>query len=54
MGSAVFVSIMTITAQNSVVNYGQIAPMHGLNVTFAVMSVFTIILVFIAVFCVKE
>lgn len=54
VGSAVFVSIMTITAQNSVVNYGQIAPMHGLNVTFAVMSVFTIILVFIAVFCVKE
>ena len=54
VGSAVFVSIMTIVAKNSEVNYGQVAPMYGLNVTFAVMSVFTIILVFIAVFCVKE
>lgn len=54
VGSAVFVSIMTIIAKNSVVNYGQIAPMHGLNVTFAVMSIFTVILVLIGVFCVKE
>ena len=54
VGSAVFVSIMTISAKNSEVNYGQIAPMHGLNVTFAIMSAFTMIFVFIAVFCVKE
>ena len=54
VGSAVFVGIMTVAAQGSVADYGANAQIHGLNVTFACMSVVTAILLAIAVFLVKE
>lgn len=52
IGSAVFSGIMTAVAADSASAYGQNAPMHGLNVTFLVMSAVTVILVLIAVFLV--
>lgn len=54
IGSAVFVAIMTVVAGNSVESFGENAYIHGLNMTFIVMTCVTSILLFIAVFCVKE
>lgn len=54
IGSAIFVAIMTLVAQNSVTSFGESAHIHGLNITFAVMSCITIILLLMAVFCIKE
>lgn len=54
IGSAVFVAIMTVVAENSVGSFGENAYIHGLNITFIVMTCVTSILLFIAVFCVKE
>ena len=54
IGSAIFVAIMTIVAENSTASFGENAHIHGLNVTFAAMSCVTVILLFIAVFCIKE
>lgn len=54
IGSAIFVTIMTVVAENSVGSFGENAYIHGLNITFIVMTCVTSILLFIAVFCVKE
>lgn len=54
VGSAVFVGIMTFVSERSATAYGEGANMHGLNVTFAAMSIGTLALLAIAVFCVKE
>ena len=53
VGSAVFVSIMTVIADNSVPQYGENAGIHGLNITFLCMSAGAAILLGIAVFLVK-
>jgi MFS family permease len=53
IGSAVFVGIMTAVATGSKNTYGSNAQIHGLNVTFGVMSLVTTVLLLIAVFCVK-
>lgn len=54
IGSAVFVAIMTAAAVSSESRYGAAAPMHGVNIAFASMSVGTLIMVGIAVFGVKK
>lgn len=54
LGTAVFVSIMTVVANHSAASYGDNAQMHGLNVTFAAMSLASAVLLFIAVFFVKK
>lgn len=54
IGTAVFVSIMTVTAEHSAEVYGDNAQIHGLNVTFAAMALGSAVLLFIAVFCVKK
>ncbi len=54
IGSAMFVGIMTTVANNSVESYGDAAQIHGLNMTFAAMSVVSTILLLIAVFGVKK
>lgn len=43
-----------LRAENSVGSFGENAYIHGLNITFIVMTCATSILLFIAVFCVKE
>lgn len=53
VGSAVFVGIMTVIADNSVSQYGENAGIHGLNITFLCMSAGAAILLGIAVFLVK-
>lgn len=54
IGSAVFVAIMTLVAEKSATSFGENVHIHGLNITFAVMSCITVILLLIAVFCIKE
>lgn len=54
IGSSVFVAIMTIVAEHSVENFGVNAQIHGLNVTFLVMSCITVILLCIPIFCIKK
>lgn len=54
IGSSVFVAIMTIVAEHSVENFGINAQIHGLNVTFLVMSCITVILLCIPIFCIKK
>ena len=53
IGSAVFVGIMTLVSEHSVVSYGSNAKMHGLNFTFMWMTAGALLLFAIAVFCVK-
>lgn len=54
IGQAVFVGIMTVVAAGSVDKYGENAMIHGLNVSFLAMSVGSMVLLLIAVFCVKK
>ncbi|MGN1032127.1 MAG: MDR family MFS transporter [Intestinibacter sp.] len=54
IGSAVFVGIMTLVGNSSINKYGENAQIHGLNITFLAMSIFTLLLLFIAVFLVKS
>lgn len=54
IGSAVFVGIMNVVADKSIDNYGENSMIHGLNITFEIMSIFTLMLLFIAVFAVKD
>lgn len=54
IGSAVFVSIMTVVADHSAASYGNNAPIHGLNVTFLAMAFSSMILLFIAIFGVAK
>lgn len=54
IGSAVFVGIMTVTANHSLASYGSKAQIHGLNVTFLAMSISSLVLLFIAVFGVTK
>jgi hypothetical protein len=54
IGSATFVSIMTVVAGASMEKYGNTAPMHGLNVTFAAMASVSLILLLVAVFATKK
>ena len=54
IGSAVFVAVMTVVANNSAKTFGENAKIHGLNIAFAAMSFVTAILVCIALFGVKD
>lgn len=54
IGSAIFVGIMTFVANHSTVSYGDNAQIHGLNMTFLVMSLGSLILFLIGVFGVKK
>lgn len=54
IGSAVFVSIMTSVADNSIASYGDNAQIHGLNIAFSAMSLVSIVLLFISIFGVKN
>lgn len=49
IGSAVFVAIMTIVAENSVETYGKNASMHGVNMTFLAMTVTGILLILLGI-----
>lgn len=50
IGSAVFVAIMTVVAENSVETYGQNASMHGVNMTFLAMTVTGVFLILLGIF----
>lgn len=54
IGAALFTGIMTFVGENSSAAYGENAAMHGLNVTFTVMSIVTLLLLLIAVFGVQR
>lgn len=54
IGSAIFVGIMTVVGNNSISKYGESAQIHGLNITFLAMSIFTLLLLFVAVFLVRD
>lgn len=54
IGSAVFVGIMTMVANNSLASYGNSAQIHGLNVSFMSMAAVSGILLLIAVFGVTK
>ncbi|MFV0559427.1 MAG: MDR family MFS transporter [Enterococcus sp.] len=54
IGSAIFVSVMTVTAAHSQVTYGGNAQLHGLNIAFFGMSLCTFLLLIIAFFSVKK
>lgn len=54
IGSAVFVGIMNVVADNSIDKYGENSMIHGLNITFAFMSIFTLILLLVSIFGVKN
>ena len=50
IGTAVFVGLMNSIAENSSEAYGENAAMHGLNITFLIMCVFTVGLFCISIF----
>jgi EmrB/QacA subfamily drug resistance transporter len=50
IGSAVFVAIMTTVGTSSVDTYGDAAMMHGVNVAFGCMGIFSFLLFLISVF----
>lgn len=54
IGAAVFVGIMSAVTTSSTASYGKNAALHGLNVAFLSMSIATLVLVLISVFCIKE
>lgn len=54
IGSAVFVSIMTVVAESSASAYGDSAGIHGLNVTFIAMAFSSFVLLLISIFGVKK
>ena len=54
IGSALFVSIMTVIAKHSSASYGSHAQIHGFNMAFLIMAAVSILLLFIAVFGVKK
>lgn len=54
IGAAVFVGIMSAVTTSSAASYGKNAALHGLNVAFLSMSIATLVLVLISVFCIKE
>lgn len=54
IGSAIFVSIMTIAANNLYASYGDGARIYGLSIAFGAMSLSNFVLVLIAVFGVRQ
>lgn len=54
IGSAVFVTIMTVVARHSVKLYGSNADMYGFNTAFGVMALAGVILLLFAIFGVKQ
>lgn len=54
IGAAVFVGIMSAVTTSSTASYGKNAALHGLNVAFLSMSIATLVLVLISVFCIKD
>ena len=48
IGSAVFVSIMTVVSENSVKTYGSGASMHGVNIAFLMMGLASVVMLLIA------
>lgn len=53
IGSATFVSIMTITTAASITDYGDAAPMHGLNTAFLSMGICSLAMTLVAIFLVR-
>lgn len=53
IGSAVFVGVMSMVINNSTAVYGENAGIHGVNITYAIMSVVTLFLLVMAVFLIK-
>ena len=54
IGSAVFVSVMTVVANHSSELYGSYAQMYGFNAAFMIMALVSIILLLIAIFGVNR
>lgn len=54
IGSAVFVTIMTMVTERSAQTYGENASIHGVNMTFLTMTLTSVILLAFAVFGTKE
>ncbi|MBS5430871.1 MAG: multidrug efflux MFS transporter [Lachnospiraceae bacterium] len=54
MGTAVFVGIMTVSAQNGAEKYGDEAALHGLTTAFFWMTIVTLLLVLMGIFFVKK
>lgn len=54
IGSALFVGIMTAVSANSTATYGDMALMHGMNVSFLWMAFGALVLLMISVFGVKK
>ena len=54
IGSALFVGIMTAVSANSAATYGDMALMHGMNVSFLWMAFGALVLLMISVFGVKK
>lgn len=54
IGSAVFVAVLNTVSNNSVDTYGSGASMHGVNITFLVMTLFCILLFVLAMAGTKE
>lgn len=54
IGSAVFVSIMTITTSLTTASLGENASIHGLNMAFLSMAFATVILLLVSIFLVKD
>lgn len=54
MGTAVFVGIMTVSAQNGAEKYGDEAALHGLTTAFFWMTIVTLLLLLMGIFFVKK
>ncbi len=54
IGTAVFVGVMNTVSVNSASAYGDLAGMHGVTMSFVVMAVLSVGVLFIAVFAVRE
>ncbi len=54
IGAAVFVGIMTLAQNNAAARMGENAPIHGMNVAFIWMAVFTVAMLLLAVFGVRR
>lgn len=54
IGTALFVGIMSSVAANSVDLYGDNANIHGMHVSFAAMTCITVIMILVALLCIKS
>ena len=54
IGAAVFVGIMTLAQNNAAARMGENAPIHGMNIAFVWMAIFTVAMLLLAVFGVRK